>query len=82
MQTNSTRIGSGTDVLPPGAAGGRDGHLEVDELALEPVEVASLAGDGGALLGQHRREVEVHGSQLEAQARQPPGVLWPQAQAP
>ena len=80
MQTNSTRIGSGTGSLLAGATGGRDGHLEVYQLALEPVEVAALTGDGGALLGEQWREVEVGRALLEAEAREPSGILGAETQ--
>ena len=60
----------------------RDRRLEVDELAIEPVEVVTLARDGRSLPGDQRGQVGVDLAALEAEAGHPAGVLGPEPQPP
>ena len=64
-----------------GAAGGRDGQFEVEQLALEAIEVAALAGDRRPLVCEERREVGVDLSPLQAQASEPAGILRAESEA-
>jgi hypothetical protein len=54
--------------------------LEVEDLALEAIQIGALAGDDVALLGEERGEVTVDLAVLEAKARQPSGILRYQAE--
>ena len=58
-----------------GPARGCDGGFEIDEFAVEAVEVVALAGDGRTLVGDERRQVTVDLAAFEAQPRHPAGVL-------
>ena len=73
-------VGGHGAVLSGGAAGGGDGRLEIQQLSFEAVEVGALPFDRLALLGQERREVEVDAPALQAQAREPSGILGGEAQ--
>jgi hypothetical protein len=64
--------------IPSGSPAGRgDRRFEVEDLALEPIEIRPLAGDDVALLGEERGEVTVDGAVLEAEPRD--GVRRPPA---
>ena len=64
-----------------GATRGRDGRLEVDEFAVEAIEVVALAGDRRPLVGDQRRQIAVDLAALEAQPRHPAGVLRAEPEA-
>jgi hypothetical protein len=65
-----------------GAAGGRDRHLEVEQLAFEPVQVGALARDGRPLRRQDGGEVGIDRAVLQAQPREASGIRRGEAQAP
>jgi hypothetical protein len=74
--------GAGHRTLPAlRSAGGRDRHLEVEKLALEPVEIVALTRDRGPLVGEERGEVEVDPAALDAEPRQAAGILRPESHA-
>ncbi len=56
--------------------------LEVDELAVEAVEVVALARDRRALLCEQRGEVAIDLAVLQAEPGHPPGVLGSEAETP
>ena len=58
-----------------------DGRFQIDELAVEAVEVVALAGEGRALVGDERRQVTVDLASLQTQARHPTRILWPEPEA-
>ena len=77
--------GIGHASFPPLAAGPArrcNGRFEIDELAIEAVEVVALADDGRALLGDERHQVTIDFAVFEAEPRHPAGVLRPEPETP
>ena len=70
--------------LPSAASSTRGGDrgFEVDELAVEPVEVIALTGDRGALPRDERHQVPIDLAALETQPRHPAGILGAEAKPP
>jgi hypothetical protein len=72
----------GDDRPPAHAAGSEDRHLEVQELALEAVQVGSLPGDRLALPGQQGDQVTVDRTLVQALSREAAGALRSEAEPP
>ena len=76
-------LGHGTSL--PSATGstrGCDGGFEIDEFAIEAVEVIALAGDRCSLVGDQRCQVTVRLAALQAQSSHPTSVLGTESETP